>query len=274
LTNITIGTGVTNILSQAFLGCPRVTSIAVAAANLAFSSVGGLLFNKNQTALFLYPAGASRTSYSIPGSVINIVENAFMDSYSLSTIILGPNVQSIGDSAFEDCYALTSIAIPNSVTNIGFSTFYNCSGLTNVVIGSGLNDLGFQVFSYCVNLAGIYFTGNAPRMNPDVFDDDNEATAFYLAGTAGWSATFDDLPTVLWGPQILASVVRSNQFSFYVDWAGGQSVVVESCTNLSRPIWSALQTNVLKSNLWYFSDPEWTNYPERFYRVASPLIAP
>jgi hypothetical protein len=269
LTNIALGTGVTNILSQAFLGCPSVTTIAVAAGNPAFSSVGSVLFNQNQTALVLYPAGSSGTSYVIPDSVTTIVEDAFMDAYNLASITLGPNVQSIGDSAFEDCYSLTSITIPNSVTNLGFSTFYYCFSLTNVVIGSGLNNIGFQVFSYCFNLAGVYFTGNAPNMNADVFDDDSAAIAYYLPGTTGWSATFDDLPTALWLPQIVASGVRTNQFSFYVDWAGGQTVV-EGCTNLSQPVWSPLQTNLVTSSSWYFSDPQWTNYPSRFYRASSP----
>jgi hypothetical protein len=270
LTNITIGTGVTNILSQAFLGCPSVAAISVAAGNPAFSSVGGVLFNENQTALVLYPAASTATSYTIPNSVTNIVEDAFMESFNLASITLDTNLLSIGDEAFQECLSLTSITIPNSVTNIGFSTFFECFELTNVFIGSGLTDIGFQEFAYCVSLTGVYFTGNAPGPGSDVFDDDAEATAYYLPGTTGWSATFDSLPTALWLPQIVASGVRTNQFSFYVDWASGQTVVVEGCTNLSLPVWSPLQTNTLTSNSWYFSDPQWMNYPSRFYRASSP----
>jgi hypothetical protein len=270
LTNIAMGTGVTNILSQAFLGCPGVIAIEVVAGNPAFSSVGGVLFNNNQTALVLYPAGSSGTSYAIPDSVTNIVGDAFMDAYNLASITLGTNVQSIGDSAFQECYRLTSITIPNSVTSLGFSTFYYCFSLTNVVIGSGLTSIGFQDFSYCFSLAAVYFTSNAPAMNSDVFDDDSAATAYYLPGTTGWGATFDDLPTAPWLPQIVASGVRTNQFSFYVDWASGQTVVVEGCTNLSHPVWSPLQTNMLTSSSWYFSDPQWTNHPSGFYRTSSP----
>jgi hypothetical protein len=274
LTNIAIGTGVTNIQYQAFLGCPGVLAINVATGNPAFSSLGGVLFNKNQTALVLYPAATSGTFYAMPNSVTNITAYAFMDAYNLSGITLGTNVQSIGDSAFQYCFNLTSIALPNSVTNIGYSVFYYDFNLTNVVIGSGLSGsglstLGFQDFSFCFNLAGVYFTGNAPGMNSDVFDDDTAATAYYLPGTTGWSPSFDGLPTALWLPQIVSSAVRTNQFSFYVDWAGGQKVVVEGCTNLSHPVWSPMQTNVLAGNSWYFDDPHWTNYPTRFYRVHS-----
>ncbi|HWY32610.1 MAG TPA: leucine-rich repeat domain-containing protein [Candidatus Acidoferrum sp.] len=270
LTNIAMGTGVTNILAQAFLGCPGVIAIEVATGNPAFSSVGGVLFNKNQSALVLYPAGSSGTSYAIPDSVTNIVGDAFMDAYNLTGISLGTNVQSIGDSAFQECYRLTSITIPNSVTNLGFSTFYYCFSLTNVVIGSGLTSIGFQDFSYCFSLTGVYFTSNAPAMNSDVFDADSAAIAYYLPGMKGWGATFDNLPTAPWLPQIVASGVRTNQFSFYVDWASGQTVVVESCTNLSQPVWAPLRTNMLTSSSWYFSDPRWTNYPGGFYRASSP----
>jgi hypothetical protein len=275
LASITIGTGVTNIQYQAFLDCPGVTTITVAAGNPAFSSAGNVLFNQNQTALYLYPAATSATSYAVPNSVTDIVAYAFMDSLSLASITLDPGVQSIGDSAFVDCYSLTSITLPNGVTNLGYSVFFYDFSLTNVVIGSGLSgtglsSLGFQDFSDCFNLAAIYFTSNAPSMNSDVFDDDFDATAYYLPGMTGWGATFDGLPTALWLPQIVDSAVQTNQFSFSVDWASDQTVIVEACTNLSNPVWLPLQTNLLTSNSWYFSDPHWTNYPSRFYRAVSP----
>ena len=44
------------------------------------------------------------------------------------------------------------------------------------------------------------------------------------------------------------------------------SVVVEDCTNVNNPAWSPLQTNTLRSDTSYFSDPQLTNYPFRFYR--------
>jgi BspA type Leucine rich repeat region (6 copies) len=277
LTNITIGTGVTNIQYQAFLGLPSLIAVDVATNNPAFSSTNSILFNKNQTALLLYPVGNSGFSfftYTVPNSVTNIGAYAFMDAYYLTGITLDPNLQDIGDSALGFCFSLASITIPNSVTNMGYSVFYDDFGLTNAVIGSGLSasglsTLGFQDFSYCINLAGIYFTTNAPGMNSDVFDGDSAATAYYLPGTTGWGATFDGLPTALWLPQIVDSAVRTNQFSFYVDWAGGQKVVVEGCTNLSHPAWSPVQTNLLTISSWYFNDSHWTNYPTRFYRAHS-----
>ena len=48
------------------------------------------------------------------------------------------------------------------------------------------------------------------------------------------------------------------------------TVVVEACTNLANPAWHPIGTNTLISGSAYFSDPQWTNYPARFYRLRSP----
>jgi hypothetical protein len=270
LANINIGTGVTNIMFQAFLDCYGVTNIVVAAGNPAFSTFDGVLFNENQTALYLYPAASSSVSYIVPNTVTDIVAEAFIDSFNLTSVTLDPNLQIIEGQAFQNCFDLTSIAIPNSVTNVGIFAFYQCLSLTNVVVGTGVTNIGYQVFAYCYDLEGVYFTSNAPAMNADTFDGDSAATAYYLSGTTGWVTTFDGIPTAPWLPEIVDNAVRTNQFSFYVDWASGQNVVVEGCTNLSHPAWSPLQTNQLVGSSWFFSDAQWTKYPNRFYRAISP----
>ena len=56
----------------------------------------------------------------------------------------------------------------------------------------------------------------------------------------------------------------------FISWATNASVVVEACTNLANPVWCAVGTNTLTSGSSCFSDPQWTNYPARFYRLRSP----
>ena len=46
--------------------------------------------------------------------------------------------------------------------------------------------------------------------------------------------------------------------------------MVEASSNLANPTWSPLATNAPSSGTWQFTDPDWTNYPTRFYRVRSP----
>ncbi|MGB7748707.1 MAG: hypothetical protein WBN75_15640 [Verrucomicrobiia bacterium] len=64
--------------------------------------------------------------------------------------------------------------------------------------------------------------------------------------------------------------MQSNKFGFNITGATNLVVVVEVCTNLSNPVWQPIQTNTLTSGSSYFSDPQWTNYPARYYRLGSP----
>jgi len=107
-----------------------------------------------------------------------------------------------------------------------------------------------------------------------VFLGDNNATVYYLPGTTNWGTTFDGRPAVLWLPQAQTGDgnfgVRTNQFGFNINWASGQIVVVEACTDLANPIWTPVSTNTLTGGSFYFSDPDWANYSGRFYRFRSP----
>jgi hypothetical protein len=46
---------------------------------------------------------------------------------------------------------------------------------------------------------------------------------------------------------------------------------VVACTNLANPVWLPVSTNTLSgSSPSSFSDPQWTNYPNRYYRFSAP----
>ena len=121
---------------------------------------------------------------------------------------------------------------------------------------------------------GVCFRGNVAGVGSYPFPYADKVTVYYLPGTTGWGPTFGGRPTALWQPQVQTTDasfgVRTNQFGFNIMWASGMVVAVDACTDLANPIWSPLQTNTLSADTLYFSDPEWTNYPARFYRLRSP----
>ena len=47
-------------------------------------------------------------------------------------------------------------------------------------------------------------------------------------------------------------------------------IVVEATADLANPVWTPVGTNTLTGGSSYFSDPQWTNYLARFYRLRSP----
>jgi hypothetical protein len=195
------------------------------------------------------------------------------------------SVNRIEGLAFDHCDRLTTLAIPNSVTNIGFGAFAYCGSLTNVTVPCSVTSVGDQAFGSCSNLSSIFFSGNAPSLGTSVFDGDDHATVYRLPGTTGWElfSAATGRPVVVWKPRVLTDDdsfgVRTNQFGFNISWASGMTVVVEGRTNVNSlcpwcppPFndWTPLQTNTLTSDTLYFSDPQWTNYPARFYRLRWP----
>ena len=153
------------------------------------------------------------------------------------------------------CTSLTSVTIPASVTSSGDGVFYACAGLTEV-----------------------YFQGNAPEWGSYVFTG-GYPTIYFLPDTTGWGATFAERPAVLWNPRPQTGDgsfgVQTNRFGFTIAGSSNLVIVVEACTNLASPIWIPVGTNTLNTFIGtngtaYFSDPQWTNYPGRFYRLRSP----
>lgn len=175
--------------------------------------------------------------------------------------------------------------------------FWGCSGLTSVRIPSSVAqwegtcwmEFGppgyceYGNFGDCANLRSVYFEGNAPGTECDPLCGevvgefaDTPAILYYLPGTTGWAPTLRDRPTALWvlpQPVILgfgeSFGVRTNQFGFIVSWATNATVVVEAATDVANPTWSPVSTNTLTDGWVDFTDPDWANYPSRFYRVRS-----
>ena len=136
LTSITIPKSVTSIGYGVFYDCSSLTSIKVDDNNTAYCDINGVLFDKTITTLIQYPVGKTDTSYSIPGSVTSIGDNAFSGCSSLTSVTIPNSVTTIGWSAFYNCSGLTSVTIPSSVTSIERNAFAGCSGLTSIIVES------------------------------------------------------------------------------------------------------------------------------------------
>ncbi len=223
----------------------------------------------------------------MPSSLTTIGYATFYRCSSLTSVAIPASLNSIGSGSFGGCTSLTAITVDASnpsyssldgvlfdISQTTLIQYPSGKGASDYTIPNGVTHLGAGAFCFCANLTGAYFRGNAPSLDSAAFDNAGNATVYYLPGTTGWGESFDGRPTALWRPRVQTGDtsfgVRTNQFGFTISWASGWVVVVEACASLANPIWSPVGTNTLAGDSCYFSDPDWTNYPARFYRLRWP----
>jgi hypothetical protein len=194
LTSIVIPGTVESIGGYAFYGCAALTEITVDAENHFFMSDAGILFDKEQTTLLVYPRGSALHDYTIPSKVTSIGEAAFSDCTSLASVTIPGSVESIGDAAFSGCTGLASLTIPGSVNiigevafggciglgsvtipgsveSIGYAAFYDCTGLASVTIADGVESIGDTAFSNCTSLASVTIPGSVESIGESAFSN-------------------------------------------------------------------------------------------------------
>lgn len=170
LASVIIPDSVTSIGDDAFLGCISLKSIEISDNNKNYSSVDGVLFNKNKSVLVIYPAGKTDSVYSIPNSVTSIGNSAFSECTNLSNITITDSVISIGDFAFSNSTSLRSVTIPDSVTIIGVSAFYDCKNLINVTLPDSITSIDYSVFSDCTSLTNITIPDSVTNIGDSAFE--------------------------------------------------------------------------------------------------------
>lgn len=165
LTSISVPSSVTSIGLMAFSGCWQMTSITVDPANMTYKSIDGMLYSKDETVFISCPGGKTG-SVTIPSSVSEIKELAFVYCDQLSSITIPSSVEVIGNYAFEYT-AFTSVIVEeaNTVyktindilyTKDGTELIYCAGGKTgDVTIPDGVEYIYPNAFEFCRQLTGV-----------------------------------------------------------------------------------------------------------------------
>ena len=132
LTSLTIPATVEYIDQTALIWAMSLPEIAVDANNSHYSSIDGVLFDKEATTLICYPAGKTNTTYTVPNGVNNIGDAAFIESNNLTSVTFSESVVTVGDSSFCRCLNLTDITFGKGLASVGDNAFQFCFSLSNV----------------------------------------------------------------------------------------------------------------------------------------------
>lgn len=139
LKSFTVPKNLENIGAMSFVACPSLETIAVEDGNTKYQAVDNVLYDTEESILYLYPAGRTDTSFTLPESTLVVYAGAFFAAGNLQQINFDEKLQYIGEMAFDFCSGLTSLTIPKAVTTIGTTAFADCTGLTSVTF-SGASD--------------------------------------------------------------------------------------------------------------------------------------
>ncbi len=166
LTNVVLSNNVVSLGGQAFARCTGLESLTLsenlqsfhatiisncsklAAINVGangqgvyFSSVDGVLYNADKSALIVYPLAKTNEELIVDANVKVIYTTAFTSNTYITKVVLPEGLVEIQSNAFEFCYGLKEINIPSTVQKIDTRAFYSCSALETVTFTQGSDDL-------------------------------------------------------------------------------------------------------------------------------------
>jgi hypothetical protein len=234
ITSISIPSSTNYISNDAFWGCTSMLHMEVVKGNLNYSSVDGVLYDKNQSYLVYYPQGR-QGPFVVPGSVRYIVSDGFSHCNGLTRVTIGRNVTNIGGSSgglFDDCPALSaievepgnkeftsldgvlydngietllrcpegkegSLQIPQGVKYISSRGCMNCIHLKNVTVPNSVTYIQWWSFLGC-SMTELRFEGDAPDVQEGwIGTPSDDLVIYYYNGSDGFTTpTWQGINTV------------------------------------------------------------------------------
>ncbi len=146
--------------NQAFDHCDYLTEILVDEQNPKFSTIDGILFNKEKDVIYQYPMGKKEIEYTVPSNVRGLAAFSFAYSH-LKSVNLPEGLSFIGSWCFNES-EIENINIPNSIKSISYRTFGGCRNLKSIILPTSLTELDYESFAYCTNLNTVYSLASTP----------------------------------------------------------------------------------------------------------------
>ena len=167
---------------------PGLGEVKVSPDNRIFMSEDGVLYNKDQTKVILYPSQKKDSVYIVPHKVKNIQRALFVDS-NIKTLVLPDSLESIDYLSFSGCFSLDTIVINHEFRLMYLSyrtppiTFFSY-GARSVRIGKNVNIDEIAGYLACDAHEFVVSEENPEYSSEDgvVFNKDKTRLILYPAG--------------------------------------------------------------------------------------------
>ncbi|MCR5608444.1 MAG: leucine-rich repeat protein [Lachnospiraceae bacterium] len=157
LVTISIPKSVKNIRDRAFDSCLSLESIQVDNDNEYYTSVDGVLYNKDKKMIITCPC--KKTSIQLPEGLTTIKEYAFYHCEDLKKIDIPNTVNTIENYAFYYS-GIEELNIPEGVNKLDYGTFYGCNNLVKVTIPASVENIYTSGMENCEKLEEIKVADN------------------------------------------------------------------------------------------------------------------
>lgn len=147
----------------------NLESVLISKDNPNYTSLNGVLFNKDLSKIVFYPPGKRETEYTVPNSVKEIAVNAFNGSKNLENVYFPNDLNVISSLSFCQCSNLKSVKFPPGLEIVGSFAFANCSSLQNIVLNNGLTYIGYNAFFGCESLSDVMIPDSVKTIGWNLF---------------------------------------------------------------------------------------------------------
>jgi hypothetical protein len=153
-----------------FIDCDAIKEIIISKDNRYYTSVDGVIYNKNKTIILRYPPAKEATSYVIPNTVTTIREYAFSGLSVIKNVTIPDTVTNIGRGLFYGSSTIESVTFPTGTTKIPPNTFYG-TNIKNLIVSDEIEEIGYQAFAYCKKLKSITIPATVTSLGEYDTDD-------------------------------------------------------------------------------------------------------
>lgn len=213
LTSVTIPSSVTSIDVNAFSEIDCINSIVIPSSvisivpyafyifngsinveenNPNYSSIDGVLYNKDNTKLIQSPTSVSE-NFVVPNTVTYIEGDAFNSCKKLTSVTIPSSVKYIGPQTFMNCTNLTSVSVFwTTPINLYGSLYYSWEGINCTLKvpystkGLYSSASGWMDFKTIIEMEGLF-----PSTNKLNFSSNAKTKKIFIASSTSWTATSD-----------------------------------------------------------------------------------